>query len=71
LATLEIKGQRTKKDDDIKSFIEVKITRDDSSKEERKSHRSLLPTLQLLRKERHHEEMGTYISQVSTHAYQS
>jgi hypothetical protein len=65
------KGTRTKKYDDIKSFLEVKITRDDLSKQERKSHRSLLPTLQLLRKERHHEEMGTYISQVSIHAYWS
>ena len=69
LATLEIKGRRTKKYDDIKSFLEVKITRDDSSKQKRKSHQSSLPTLQLLRKERHHEEIGTYISQVSIHAY--
>jgi hypothetical protein len=36
LATLEIKGRRTKKYDDIKSFLEVKITRDDLSKQERK-----------------------------------
>jgi hypothetical protein len=40
----------------------VKITRYDSSKQEWKDHRSLLPILQLLRNERHHEEMGTYIS---------
>jgi len=65
------KGRRTKKYDDIKSFLEVKITRYDSSKQERKSHRCLLSTLQLLRKERHHEEMETYISQVGIHAYQS
>jgi hypothetical protein len=65
------KGRRTKKYDDIKSFLEVKITRDDSSKQERKSHRSLLSTLQFLKKERHHKEMGTYISQVSIHAYWS
>jgi len=65
------KGRRTKKYDDIKSFLEVKITRYDSSKQERKSHRCLLSTLQLLREERHHEEMGTYISQVSIHAYWS
>jgi hypothetical protein len=55
----------------MKPFSEVKITRYDSSKQERKSHRNLLLTLQLLRKERHHEEMRTYISQVSMHAYQS
>ena len=36
LATLEIKGRRTKKYDDIKSFPGVNITRDDSSKQERK-----------------------------------
>jgi len=65
------KGQRTKKYDDINSFLEVKITRYDSSKQEQKSRWSLLSTLQFLRKERHHEEMGTYISQVSIHAYQS
>jgi hypothetical protein len=65
------KGRRTKKYDDIKSFLEVKITRYDLSKQKRKNHRCLLSTLQLLRKERHHEEMGTYISQVSIHAYQS
>jgi hypothetical protein len=65
------KGWGTKKYDDIKSFLEVKIIRDDSSKQERRRHRSSLPTLQLLRKERHHEKMRTYISQVSIHAYQS
>jgi len=36
LATLEIKGRRTKKYDDIKSFQVVKVTRYDSSKQERK-----------------------------------
>jgi hypothetical protein len=36
LATLEIKGRRTKKYDDIKSFPGVNITRDDSSKQEQK-----------------------------------
>jgi len=65
------KVQRTRKYDDIKSFLEVKITRYDSSKQEQKSHWCLLSTLQLLRNERHHEEMGTYISQVSMHAYWS
>ena len=45
LVTLEIKRWRTKKYDDIKYFLGVKITRDDSSKQERKSHRSSLPTL--------------------------
>ena len=65
------KGWRTKKYDNIKSFLEVKITRDDSNKQERRSHRSLLPTLQLLRKERYHEETRNYISQVSIHAYWS
>ena len=55
----------------MKPFLEVKITRYDSSKQERKSHQNLLLTLQLLRKERHHEEIRTYISQVSMHAYQS
>jgi hypothetical protein len=34
LATLEIKGRRTKKYDDIKSFLEVKVIRDDSIKQE-------------------------------------
>jgi len=36
LVTLEIKGRRTKKYDDIKSFQVVKVTRYDSSKQERK-----------------------------------
>jgi hypothetical protein len=41
LATLEIKGWRTKKYDDIKSFQVVKITRYDSSKQERKESSKL------------------------------
>ena len=43
------KGWRTKMYDDIKPFPEVKITRCNPSKQKWKSHRSLLPTLQLLR----------------------
>jgi hypothetical protein len=68
LVTFEIKV-RTKKHDDIKSFLEVKITRYDSSKQERKGHQSLLPRLKLLRKGRLHEKNEDYISQVSIHTY--
>jgi len=69
LATLEIKGRRTKKYDDIKSFLRVKITRYDSSKQEQKEPSKLTIRLKLLRKGELHEEKGTYISQVSIHAY--
>jgi hypothetical protein len=54
-----------------KTLLEVQLTWCDLSKQEWKSHQSLLPSCQLLSKERHHEEMGAYISQVSIHAYQS
>jgi len=66
--TFEIKI-RTRKHDDIKSFLKVKITRYNSSKQEQKGHRSLLPRLKLLRKGRLHEKNEDYISQVSIHAY--
>jgi len=58
LATLEIKGRRTKKYDDMKPFQVVKIIRYDSSKQERESHQSLLPALQLLRKENSMKKRG-------------
>jgi hypothetical protein len=84
LATLEIKGRRTKKYDDIKSFLGVNITRDDSSKQERKKPSKL--TIRdsnfwenensMKKRELHVEKgtpwrKGTYISQVSIHAYWS
>jgi aspartyl/asparaginyl-tRNA synthetase len=64
LATLEIKGggQRIK----MISNLSKRLRSQDMSRVSKS-----IPTLQLLRKERHHEEMGTYISHVSIHAYQS
>ena len=48
----------------IMSFLEVKITRCDSSKQERKVIKVYYQRLKLLRKIKLHEEKGTYISQV-------
>jgi len=83
LATLEIKGRRTKKYDDIKSFQVVKITRYDSSKQEREPSKLTIRDSNfwenensMKKRELHVEKgnpwrKGTYISQVSIHAYWS